>query len=121
MTLAPHALRYGALEVPYANVAGAGVGVSVRKLRTVRTILVAYRFGEDPRLRLLALRLHPADERFALDLQARVADRWHGESSFFGMRRSLGFSNRRPFLIVGILTIVVVVGVVLALLLAAKR
>lgn len=121
MTLLPHALRYGALEVPYANVVAAGVGVSVRRLQTYRSILVAYRFGQDPRIRRLSLRLRPGDEGFALELQARIPDRWHGESGFFEMQKRLGFSNRPVFIVVGILTVVVFAGVVLALLLSARR
>ena len=120
MTLEPHALRYGLLEVPYAHIVGAGVGVSVRKLRTHRTILVAYRPSPGVPPRCLALRLHPADEGFAALLRARLPDRWHGESSYFGMRKALGFDNRRVFLIVAVLTLLVVAGVVAALALSLR-
>lgn len=121
MTLKPSALSYGALEVPYANVVGAGVGVSVRRTQTVRYILVAYRPSSNAPARLLSLRLRPGDQGFAEQLRAVVPDRWVGESTFFDVRKRLGFSNRRVVLIVALLTALVVVGVVLALTLGAKR
>lgn len=113
MTLLPSSFRYGALEIDYADVVGAGVGVTRRRLRTFRTLLVAYRVVGAPAPKLVSLRLRPADESFAMAFAARVPERWCGEDSYFGMRRRLGISNARAAWIVGTM-LFVVVAVVLA-------
>jgi hypothetical protein len=114
ITLRAQSFDCGPIEVPYASVAGAGIGLSKGQLGVRRTLFVSYRLPTDanPRLITFGLRNDPEGARFADDLRARVSDRWKGEAGFFAMRKRLGFSNKTTFFAVAAITLIVTACVV---------
>ncbi len=112
ITLGQASFRYGPIEIPFADVSGAGVGLRKRRHRTYKTLLIGYRIGGAPTPRLISFTMKAADERFADEFRARVPDRWLGETTYFAMRKRLGFSNTAVFAIVAGLTVVVFIAVI---------
>jgi hypothetical protein len=114
--------QFGVLQIPYADVASAGIGVSRRKTGSFKSLLIAFRLPGDPKLRHINFGLDRSAEhaQFVETFRGRVVDRWKGEANHFAMRKALGLSNRRIFVIVAAL-VLLSLGITAALLSSAPR
>ena len=96
--------QYGPTTVPYAEVVGAGIGVSRTKYAVRRSLLVSHRSANGAKPQLL--RVLDVDPSVAGEMQRRLAGRWQGEAPLLTMRKHLGFSNSRTFVIVAVLVVI---------------
>ena len=104
LTFEDQSFRYGPTTVAYADVVAAGVGVSRTKYAVRRSLLVSHRAPGDPKPKLL--RVIDVDPSVAGEMQRRLAGRWQGEAPLLTMRKHLGFSNSRTFVIVAVLVVI---------------
>jgi len=104
LTFEDQSFRYGSTTVSYADVVGAGIGVSRTKYAVRRALLVAHRPPNESKPQLL--RVLDVDPAVAGEMQRRVAGRWRGEAPLLTMRKQLGFSNARTMVIVAVLVVI---------------
>ncbi len=93
-----------------------------RNTGTFKSLLIAYRLPGDPKLRCIDFGLDRSAQhlQFVETFRARVVERWKGEANYFAMRKALGLSNRRLFVIVAAL-VVISLGITAALVRSAPR
>lgn len=114
--------QFGVLQIPYGDVASAGIALKKRKTGTFKSLLIAYRLPGDPKLHRIDFGLDRSAQHAQLveTFRGRVVDRWKGEANYFAMRKALGLSNRRIFVIVAAL-VVLSLGITAALVASAPK